>query len=32
MDELRRTGLDKMNEVYAWDMPTCPTCQVSFLP
>lgn len=21
MDELRRTGLDKMNEVYGWDMP-----------
>ncbi|CKV64453.1 4-carboxymuconolactone decarboxylase [Mycobacterium tuberculosis] len=29
MDELRRTGLDKMNEVYAWDMPDM---QVSFLP
>lgn len=24
MDELRRTGLDKMNEVYAWDMPDMP--------
>ncbi|KAA1248605.1 carboxymuconolactone decarboxylase family protein [Mycobacterium simiae] len=24
MDELRRTGLDKMNEVYAWDMPDLP--------
>lgn len=21
MDELRRTGLEKMNEVYAWEMP-----------
>jgi 4-carboxymuconolactone decarboxylase len=21
MDELRRTGLDKMNQVYAWEMP-----------
>lgn len=29
MDELRRTGLDKMNEVYAWDMPDM---QVSFCP
>jgi 4-carboxymuconolactone decarboxylase len=24
MDELRRTGLAKMNEVYAWDMPDMP--------
>jgi 4-carboxymuconolactone decarboxylase len=24
MDELRRKGLDKMNEVYAWDMPDMP--------
>ncbi|MBO0879045.1 MAG: carboxymuconolactone decarboxylase family protein [Mycobacterium sp.] len=24
MDELRRTGLNKMNEVYAWDMPDMP--------
>ena len=24
MDELRRTGLTKMNEVYAWDMPDMP--------
>lgn len=24
MDELRRTGLDKMNEVYAWEMPDLP--------
>ncbi|WP_156166239.1 carboxymuconolactone decarboxylase family protein [Mycobacterium haemophilum] len=24
MDELRRTGLDKMNQVYAWDMPDMP--------
>ena len=24
MDELRRTGLDKMNEVYAWEMPDMP--------
>lgn len=23
-DELRRTGLAKMNEVYAWDMPDMP--------
>ncbi|CFR31145.1 4-carboxymuconolactone decarboxylase [Mycobacterium tuberculosis] len=29
MDELRRTGLDKMNEVYAWDMPDMPG---EFLP
>jgi len=21
MDELRRTGLEKMNEVYGWEMP-----------
>lgn len=24
MDELRRTGLAKMNEVYAWEMPDMP--------
>lgn len=24
MDELRRTGLDTMNDVYAWDMPDMP--------
>ena len=24
MDELRRTGLDKMNEVYGWEMPDVP--------
>ena len=24
MDELRRKGLQKMNEVYAWDMPDMP--------
>jgi 4-carboxymuconolactone decarboxylase len=24
MDELRRTGLNKMNEVYAWDMSDMP--------
>jgi 4-carboxymuconolactone decarboxylase len=24
MDELRRAGLNKMNEVYAWDMPDMP--------
>jgi 4-carboxymuconolactone decarboxylase len=24
MDELRRKGLDKMNEVYAWEMPDMP--------
>jgi 4-carboxymuconolactone decarboxylase len=24
MDELRRTGLEKMNEVYAWEMPDMP--------
>lgn len=24
MDELRRTGLDKMNQVYAWEMPDMP--------
>jgi 4-carboxymuconolactone decarboxylase len=24
MDELRRKGLEKMNEVYAWDMPDMP--------
>jgi len=24
MDELRRKGLAKMNEVYAWDMPDMP--------
>lgn len=24
MDELRRIGLDKMNQVYAWDMPDMP--------
>ncbi|UVO12502.1 carboxymuconolactone decarboxylase family protein [Mycobacterium sp. SVM_VP21] len=24
MDELRRAGLAKMNEVYAWDMPDMP--------
>lgn len=24
MDELRRKGLDKMNEVYGWDMPDMP--------
>ena len=24
MDELRRTGLDKMNEVYGWEMPDMP--------
>jgi 3-hydroxyisobutyrate dehydrogenase-like beta-hydroxyacid dehydrogenase/alkylhydroperoxidase/carboxymuconolactone decarboxylase family protein YurZ len=24
MDELRRTGLNKMNEVYAWDIPDMP--------
>jgi alkylhydroperoxidase/carboxymuconolactone decarboxylase family protein YurZ len=24
MDELLRTGLNKMNEVYAWDMPDMP--------
>jgi 4-carboxymuconolactone decarboxylase len=24
MDELRRRGLDKMNEVYAWEMPDVP--------
>jgi 4-carboxymuconolactone decarboxylase len=24
MDELRRRGLEKMNEVYAWDMPDMP--------
>ncbi len=24
MDELRRKGLDKMNEVYAWEMPDVP--------
>jgi 4-carboxymuconolactone decarboxylase len=24
MDELRRAGLDKMNEVYAWEMPDLP--------
>jgi 4-carboxymuconolactone decarboxylase len=24
MDELRRKGLDKMNEVYAWEMPDLP--------
>lgn len=24
MDELRRAGLDKMNEVYAWEMPDMP--------
>ncbi len=24
MDDLRRAGLDKMNEVYAWDMPDMP--------
>jgi 4-carboxymuconolactone decarboxylase len=24
MDELRREGLDKMNEVYAWEMPDMP--------
>lgn len=29
MDELRRTGLDKMNR---FTPGTCPTCQVSFLP
>ncbi|MEO8815327.1 MAG: carboxymuconolactone decarboxylase family protein [Mycobacterium sp.] len=24
MDDLRRAGLDKMNEVYAWEMPDMP--------
>ncbi len=24
MDELRRKGLDKMNEVYGWEMPDLP--------
>ncbi len=24
MDELRRKGLEKMNEVYAWEMPDVP--------
>ena len=24
MDELRRTGLEKMNEVYAWELPDMP--------
>ena len=24
MDELRRRGLDKMNEVYGWEMPDMP--------
>ena len=24
MDELRRKGLEKMNEVYAWEMPDMP--------
>lgn len=24
MDELRRKGLDKMNEVYGWEMPDMP--------
>src|SRR5947209_4680095 len=24
MDELRRRGLEKMNEVYAWEMPDMP--------
>ncbi|WP_421844027.1 carboxymuconolactone decarboxylase family protein [Mycobacterium sp.] len=24
MDELRRAGLDKLNEVYAWEMPDMP--------
>lgn len=24
MDELRRTGLAKMNEVYGWEMPDMP--------
>ena len=24
MDELRRKGLDKMNQVYAWEMPDMP--------
>ena len=24
MDDVRRKGLDKMNEVYAWDMPDMP--------
>ena len=24
MDDLRRAGLDKMNEVYAWEMPDLP--------
>jgi 4-carboxymuconolactone decarboxylase len=24
MDELRRTGLEKMNEVYGWEMPDMP--------
>ena len=24
MDELRRKGLEKMNEVYGWEMPDMP--------
>ena len=24
MDELREKGLEKMNEVYGWDMPDMP--------
>ena len=31
MDELRRKGLEKMNEVYAWEMPDVPGAEVARL-
>ena len=32
MDELRRKGLEKMNEVYGWEMPDMPAATTSRSP